>query len=67
MPTWADWFKAAGVNDADVSRGLHYAIELRAPGVGLRRITELLAETAAVVRRHWRVRRFAVDQPTITG
>ena len=26
MPTWADWFKAAGVNDADVSRGLRYAI-----------------------------------------
>src|SRR5215831_2460093 len=35
---------------------LEHRTELRAPGVGLRRITELLAETAAVVRRHWRGR-----------
>src|SRR5262249_14589669 len=35
---------------------LEHRAELRAPGVGLRRITELLAETAAVVRRHWRGR-----------
>ncbi len=25
MPTWADWFAAAGVRDADVSRGLRFS------------------------------------------
>ena len=25
MPTWADWFAAAGVKDADVSRGLRFS------------------------------------------
>ena len=24
VPTWADWFKAAGVEGADISRGLHF-------------------------------------------
>jgi LysR family transcriptional regulator, glycine cleavage system transcriptional activator len=40
MPTWADWFAAAGVKDADVSRGLRFssadhALDATAEGAGV--------------------------------
>lgn len=40
IPTWADWFKAAGVNDADVSRGLRFnspdhALQAAGEGAGV--------------------------------
>src|ERR1700692_2028005 len=47
MPTWADWFAAAGVRDADVSRGLRFnsadhALDATVEGAGM-----LLAHDAA--------------------
>jgi LysR family transcriptional regulator, glycine cleavage system transcriptional activator len=40
MPTWADWFAAAGVRDADVSRGLRFntsdhALDATVEGAGV--------------------------------
>jgi LysR family glycine cleavage system transcriptional activator len=40
VPTWADWFAAAGVRDADVSRGLRFnnsehALNATAEGAGV--------------------------------
>jgi LysR family transcriptional regulator, glycine cleavage system transcriptional activator len=40
VPTWADWFKAAGVDDADVSRGLRFnspdhALQAAGEGAGV--------------------------------
>jgi LysR family transcriptional regulator, glycine cleavage system transcriptional activator len=40
IPTWADWFKAVGVNDADVSRGLRFdspdhALQAAGEGAGV--------------------------------
>jgi LysR family transcriptional regulator, glycine cleavage system transcriptional activator len=40
IPTWTDWFKAAGVNDADVSRGLRFdspdhALQAAGEGAGV--------------------------------
>ena len=40
MPTWADWFAAAGVKDADVSRGLRFnsadhALDATVEGAGV--------------------------------
>jgi LysR family glycine cleavage system transcriptional activator len=40
MPTWVDWFKAAGVDDVDVSRGLRFnsadhALNAAAEGAGV--------------------------------
>jgi LysR family glycine cleavage system transcriptional activator len=40
IPTWADWFAAAGVRDADVSRGLRFtsadhALDATAEGAGV--------------------------------
>jgi LysR family glycine cleavage system transcriptional activator len=40
VPTWADWFKAAGVNDAEVSRGLRFnspdhALQAAGEGAGV--------------------------------
>src|SRR5271165_4816192 len=40
MPTWADWFAAAGVRDADVSRGLRFnsadhALDATVQGAGV--------------------------------
>jgi LysR family glycine cleavage system transcriptional activator len=40
VPTWTDWFKAAGVNDADVSRGLRFnspdhALQAASEGAGV--------------------------------
>jgi LysR family glycine cleavage system transcriptional activator len=40
IPTWADWFKAAGVDDADVGRGLRFnspdhALQAAAEGAGV--------------------------------
>ncbi|MBV8615864.1 MAG: LysR family transcriptional regulator, partial [Acetobacteraceae bacterium] len=40
VPTWADWFAAAGVKDADVSRGLRFssadhALDATAEGAGV--------------------------------
>jgi len=40
VPTWADWFKVAGVNDADVSRGLRFnspdhALQAAGEGAGV--------------------------------
>src|SRR5712692_562222 len=40
VPTWVDWFKAAGVNDADVSRGLRFnspdhALQAASEGAGV--------------------------------
>jgi LysR family transcriptional regulator, glycine cleavage system transcriptional activator len=40
MPNWADWFAAAGVTDADVSRGLRFnsadhALDATVQGAGL--------------------------------
>ena len=51
MPTWADWFAAAGVKDADVSRGLRFnsadhALDATVEGAGV-----LLAARCARLRR----------------
>ncbi len=40
MPNWADWFAAAGVRDADVSRGLRFnsadhALDATVEGAGV--------------------------------
>jgi LysR family transcriptional regulator, glycine cleavage system transcriptional activator len=40
MPSWADWFAAAGVRDADVSRGLrlnsaYHALDATVEGAGM--------------------------------
>ncbi len=40
VPTWADWFQAAGVRDADVSRGLRFnsadhALDATVEGAGV--------------------------------
>ena len=48
MPTWADWFAAAGVRDADVSRGLRFnsadhALDATAEGAGVLLALDALA------------------------
>src|SRR5271165_2194352 len=48
MPTWADWFAAAGVRDADVSRGLRFnsadhALDATVEGAGVLLATDMLA------------------------
>src|SRR5271168_4101679 len=48
MPTWADWFAAAGVRDADVSRGLRFnsadhALDATVQGAGVLLAHDLLA------------------------
>ena len=48
MPTWADWFAAAGVRDADVSRGLRFnsadhALDATVEGAGVLLALDALA------------------------
>jgi LysR family glycine cleavage system transcriptional activator len=48
MPTWADWFKAAGVDGVDVSRGLRFnsadhALDAAAEGAGVLLAHDVLA------------------------
>ena len=48
LPTWADWFKAAGVSGVDVSRGLRFnsadhALDATAEGAGVLLAHDLLA------------------------
>ncbi len=48
MPNWADWFKAAGVRDADVSRGLRFnsadhALDATVEGAGVLLAHDVLA------------------------
>jgi LysR family glycine cleavage system transcriptional activator len=48
MPTWADWFAAAGVRDADVSRGLRFnstdhALDATVEGAGVLLTLDALA------------------------
>src|SRR5208283_914385 len=48
MPTWADWFAAAGVRDADVSRGLRFnsadhALDATVEGAGVLLAHDVLA------------------------
>jgi LysR family glycine cleavage system transcriptional activator len=48
MPTWADWFAAAGVKDADVSRGLRFnsadhALDATVEGAGVLLALDALA------------------------
>ena len=48
MPTWADWFAAAGVRDADVSRGLRFnsadhALDATVEGAGVLLALDVLA------------------------
>ena len=48
MPTWADWFAAAGVTDADVSRGLRFnsadhALDATVEGAGVLLAHDVLA------------------------
>jgi LysR family transcriptional regulator, glycine cleavage system transcriptional activator len=48
MPNWADWFAAAGVTDADVSRGLRFnsadhALDATVEGAGLLLAHDVLA------------------------
>ena len=48
MPTWADWFKAAGVSGADVSRGLRFnsadhALDATVEGAGVLLTHDVLA------------------------
>ena len=48
MPTWADWFAAAGVTDADVSRGLRFnsadhALDATVEGAGVLLALDVLA------------------------
>jgi LysR family glycine cleavage system transcriptional activator len=48
MPTWADWFAAAGVRDADVSRGLRFdsadhALDATVEGAGVLLAVDALA------------------------
>lgn len=48
VPTWSDWFKAAGVTHADVSRGLRFnsadhALDATAEGAGVLLAHDLLA------------------------
>ena len=48
MPTWADWFKAAGVDGVDVSRGLRFnsadhALDATVEGAGVLLAHDLLA------------------------
>ena len=48
VPTWADWFTAAGVKDADVSRGLRFngadhALDATVEGAGVLLAHDVLA------------------------
>jgi LysR family transcriptional regulator, glycine cleavage system transcriptional activator len=48
LPTWADWFKAAGVDDVDVSRGLRFnsadhALDATVEGAGMLLAHDVLA------------------------
>ena len=48
VPTWADWFRAAGVDDVDVSRGLRFnstdhALDAAGEGAGVLLAHDLLA------------------------
>ncbi len=48
VPTWADWFRAANVKNADLSRGLHFnspdhALDAAIEGVGVLLAADLLA------------------------
>jgi LysR family transcriptional regulator, glycine cleavage system transcriptional activator len=48
VPTWADWFAAAGVKDVDVSRGLRFngadhALDATVEGAGVLLATDVLA------------------------
>src|SRR5262249_27583853 len=48
VPTWADWFKAAGIDDVDVSRGLRFnsadhALDAASEGAGVLLAHDLLA------------------------
>src|SRR5260370_848706 len=48
MPNWADWFAAAGVRDADVSRGLRFssadhALDATVEGAGVLLASDVLA------------------------
>jgi LysR family glycine cleavage system transcriptional activator len=48
LPTWADWFNAAGVGDVDVSRGLRFnsadhALDAAGEGAGVLLTHDLLA------------------------
>ena len=47
MPNWADWFAAAGVRDADVSRGLQFsadhALDATVEGAGVLLAHDVLA------------------------
>jgi LysR family transcriptional regulator, glycine cleavage system transcriptional activator len=48
LPTWADWFKAAGVDDVDVSRGLRFnsadhALDATVEGAGVLLAHDVLA------------------------
>lgn len=51
IPTWAEWFKAAGVSGVDVSRGLRFssadhAIEATLEGAGILLASDILAYDA---------------------
>jgi len=48
VPTWSDWFKAAGVEDVELSRGLHFnsadhALDAASEGAGVLLAHDLLA------------------------
>ena len=48
MPNWADWFAAAGVSDADISRGLQFnsadhALDATVQGAGVLLAHDVLA------------------------
>jgi LysR family glycine cleavage system transcriptional activator len=48
MPTWSEWFNAAGVPSIDVSRGLHFnssdhALDAASEGAGVLLANDLLA------------------------
>jgi LysR family glycine cleavage system transcriptional activator len=68
VPTWADWFRAAGVQDVDVARGLRFnstdhALDAAGEGAGVLLAHDLLAydelRTGRLV--------IPVDRPVSTG